>query len=221
MRPRTARLIAVLALLLAGCGTGARPGLLGAVGPGSFQWMAPIALSGTGDSAVDINKPDNQPALVWATHDGAGPFVVVNFDETHNRIDTLFDAVGEYKGMVLIDLIPEENTTRFSVTADGAWDLAVLPLSAAPEVRFSQGYVGGGDQVVRTTLDGPGTLILKVYPGAAPKPFVVTGVSDKGRELLVNETGVYDGGSVPLDASTRLLTVQAGGGWLLTIIPAQ
>jgi hypothetical protein len=88
-------------------------------------------------------------------------------------------------------------------------------------VRFSQGYVGGGDQVLRTTLDRPGTLILKVYPGADPKAFVVTGVSDKGREMLVYETGVYDGGSVPLDASTRLLTVQAGGGWLLTIIPAQ
>jgi hypothetical protein len=183
--------------------------------------MAPIALSGTGDSAVDINKPDDQPALVWAIHDGTGPFVVVNFDETSNQLETLFDTVGEYKGMALIDLTPEENTTRFSVTADGAWELQVLPLSAAPEVRFSQPYVGGGDQVLRTTLDGPGTLILKVYPGANPKALVVTGVSDRGRETLVSETGVYDGGSVPLDASTRLLTVQAGGGWLLTIIPAQ
>jgi len=90
----------------------------------------PIILNGSGDSIVDIDKPDI-PMIVHITGNAASRhFAVKNYDSTGEGIDLIVNTTEPYDGIRPIDFKDGEWTSRFEVSATGNWTIEVLPLSS-------------------------------------------------------------------------------------------
>ena len=174
---------------------------------------APIVLQGAGDSVVDVSKGD-EPMIAKVIHNGGSNFVIWNVDASGNQMDLLVNTIGSYQGTLPIDFLDDEQTARFEVTADGAWQIELLPLDLARQSPIPSVFQGVGDDVVVLT----GTLktdILVVDAFNASSNFVVFQYSDR-KELLINEIAPYTG-TVAMNPDTVLLTIKATGPWQLEV----
>jgi len=169
----------------------------------------PIVLTGSGDAIVDIEKWPG-PALVRISGNSGGRhFAVINHDAAGTYLDLLVNTTAPYEGLRPLDFYDGIQTTRFEVTATGAWQIEVLPLLESATRADVPGSISGRGDDVLMLLDAADTAMIR--GNAAGRHFAVHsyGVSV---DLLVNTTEPYDG-QVLIPFGGRVLVVTADGDW--------
>lgn len=167
----------------------------------------PVALSGSGDSVVDISASGPMIAKIKG-NDETGFFAVTALDSANEPLDLLVNTTAAYQGVRPLNL-DDKQTAKFEIKASGPWSIELLPLESAEVLAVPGEYSGSGDQV----------LILGGPPGTA----TITGNEDKGffavmghgslfPDLLVNTTDAYSGQSI-VDKDVTTLIIQAPGPW--------
>jgi hypothetical protein len=173
----------------------------------------PILLNGIGDSVFDFNKWDG-PAILHIEHTGASNFVLKNYARGESDpIDLLINTIGAYEGTIPIDIFEGEQTARFEVKADGAWEIQVLPMGMSRRESIPGTVTGIGDDVFY--IDGGGADLLKADASQASQNFVVYALSDR-RKLIVNQIAPYTGTSI-IDSDSFMIIVNATGPWSIEI----
>jgi hypothetical protein len=166
----------------------------------------PIEYSGSGDTTLDIEKPDpSGVGIATITHEGSSNFAV----QTVETSDLLVNVIGVYNGRVLFDIAEADHTERLEITADGSWTVTTEPLAAL--TRFDNSLDGQGDDVVVYTGDGGVATIT--HDGESN--FAIWLYYANGRDLLVNDIGSYSGQQLLDDAA--LLQITADGEWSMEV----
>jgi len=166
--------------------------------------------TGTGDSLITL-PAGATAALVSASHDGSRNFVISVLDATNASTgDLLANTIGTYSGTTVYGFNSFGEGRTLQVTADGNWSIVVAPLSAAPILAPT----GSGDAVF--LYDGSAAALAVSHTGE--RNFIVSEETGKAYSmgLLVNQIGNYSG-TVPLSAGPSIISVNADGGWTLTV----
>ena len=174
----------------------------------------PIILSGSGDSVVDLSKWDG-PAILHVAHSGGGNFALWNNDASGNHIDLLVNTIGSYQGTLPLDFLDREHTTRFEVTAGGAWEIQILPFDMVRKENIPGIIQGVGDEVIAFTGVASPDL-LKADASGASGNFAVFTFGSSGRDLAFNEIAPYTG-TVAAARGTHLLVITATGPWSIEV----
>jgi hypothetical protein len=171
---------------------------------------APVELSGSGDSIVDVTLPvPGEPAAARIVGSGSSNFAVWSLDASGAQNELLVNTIGAYEGVVPIDF-RRGTTSAFEITSDGPWTITVIPLVSLE--RTTGSFSGTGDMVfaylgdsnrAEITYQGESNFAVHLYPA-------------QGRaDLLVNEIGAYSG---TVRYGAGFVTVTASGPW--SIVPA-
>lgn len=174
----------------------------------------PIVYTGSGDNVIEIQKPGdpNGPALLYIRGNAASRyFGVESYDAAGNQVDLLVNTTDVYEGVVPLDFLDDEQTTRLQISAVGEWYIEVRPLSMARRVTVPGTISGSGDDVF--IIDGTPD-IAHIVGNAEGRYFGVVAYGDR-YQLLVNETDPYDG-RVIVASSAIIIEVMATGGWEIT-----
>ena len=176
----------------------------------------PIVLSGSGDMVLDINKWLG-PAIVHFAHTGQSNFIVESFAAENSRIDLLVNTIGNFKGVVPVDF-DGTDTKRFTIKADGPWEVQILPLSSATKMNVPGSIAGEGDDVI--LLGGAAPDKITIDASQASSNFVLLSYSNPSSidrlDLLANEIAPYTG-VVLAPNGTGILVITATGPWKLDI----
>ena len=174
---------------------------------------APIILQGTGDSVVAVQK-NNGAAIMKVGYQGGSNFAIENYDDNNTQIDLLVNTIGSYQGTLPLDFLSDEHTARFQITASGPWKIQILPLTAIRHAHIPGQIQGTGDDVIYLDGKNPDTLVADA--SKARDNFVVYSYGDNGRGLAINKIAPYTG-TVMLDQSAFMISVNASGSWTLSI----
>lgn len=167
----------------------------------------PVALSGSGDSVVDI--PGSGPMIARIKgNDEASFFAVTALDAANETIDLLVNTTAAYQGVRPLNL-GDKQTAKFEIKSSGPWSIELLPLESAEVLAIPGEYAGEGDQVL--IVEGtPGTATITGNEGKGF--FAVIGHGALFPDLLVNTTDTYSGQSI-VDKDVTTLIIQATGPW--------
>lgn len=174
----------------------------------------PISYSGTGANVIEIQKPGDPdgPALLYVRGNaGSGYFGIESYDAAGEQVDLLVNTTDVYEGIVPLDFMDDEQTTRLQITADGEWYIEIRPLAMARRIGAPGVANGVGDDVF--IIDGTPD-IAHIVGNAEGHYFGVFAYGDR-YDLLVNETDPYDG-RVIVSSSAVLIEVKASGPWEIT-----
>lgn len=181
--------------------------------PPLFPEHDTIVFSGTGDTVVEVDFHDD-PRIASLSHNGSSNFAVWALDSEGGNSDLLVNEIGSYDGRVLYNGSDREEMAALEVSADGAWEITLEPLSAAtPWETEEDEFTGSGDDVVQLVWTPEGLTTLSMTHDGSSN-FAIWGYTSTSRDLLANEIGAYDG-QTTLTAGTLLLAVSADGGWTL------
>jgi hypothetical protein len=176
------------------------------------QWGAfdIVTQTGTGDSLIALPEVATG-GIVTATHNGSSNFALSVLDATNASTgELLVNTIGSYSGTTAWGINALGDGSRIQITADGDWSITISPMGAAPALASG----GAGDAVF--LYDGGALALTATHDGA--RNFVVLEETAEmfSMGLLVNEIGAYSG-TVPLSAGPSVITVNADGGWTLTV----
>lgn len=174
----------------------------------------PIVLTGTGDDVVDLAKW-NGPAILKASHNGGGNFILWNVDGNGEHIELLVNQIGPYQGTHPLDFLDSERTTRFEINADGAWELQVLPFLSMEVITAPGTYQGTGSNVLGITTESGDPDLLKVDASQSDANIIIFSYSNI-RDMVVNEIAPYTG-TVALNPGTVAISIIATGPWSIEI----
>jgi hypothetical protein len=176
----------------------------------------PLVFSGSGDMVLDINKWPG-PAIAHFAHTGQSNFIVESFAADNSRIELLVNTIGNFKGVVPVDF-DGSDTKRFTIKADGPWEIQILPLSSANTMTVPGSISGEGDDVI--LLGGSAPDKITIDASQASSNFVLFSYSNPSSidrlDLLVNEIAPYTG-VVLAPNGTGILVLTATGPWKLDI----
>jgi hypothetical protein len=174
--------------------------------PGTFIYC------GQGTDVVQIATPGGgKGAIVHARMHGSGNNIIWSRDGAGARNDLVVNEIGPYQGANLIDLSPMDSLSRsLEITSRASWVVQVRPLASAQ--RFTGAVSGGGDDVLYYA--GGRTVGRFTHTGSSN--FIVQAVTSSDWDLLVNEIGSYDG-RTPVDLAPAFISVNADGGWRVSI----
>jgi len=173
----------------------------------------PVFLTGDGDDVVDFEKWKG-PAILSATHDGDGNFVVTSYAANKQKIAVLVNTTGNYQGTLPLDFLAGERVTRFEVTATGLWDLQIFPVEQGRIESIPATIEGYGDDVVILSDAFPDQL--KVDASDATQSFVIWAYSNGSRTQLINQSAPYTG-ILTCPPGITSLRISAVGPWLIDI----
>ena len=175
----------------------------------------PVSLSARGDDVVDITKWRG-PALARISHTGSRNFSVTNYNSNGSSLNLLVNTIGPYSGLLPIDFLAAEETSRFEITADGSWEIELVTLDQIAEIRAPGTFSRRGDYVFMVS-GSRAVDLLRVDASQASRNFILRAYGNNG-SLLVNEIAPYTGTvAVPpstlLDSGSVILVVEATGEW--------
>jgi hypothetical protein len=178
-------------------------------GPEFEGAFAPITFKGKGNKTVTFEIPEDAIALASLTHPGKGKFEVRAYGEDGKETQTLVKTAGNYRGVVLFDLV--EHSTSFKVSAAGSWKIIVKPTETAADWDGTKTLKGRGDSVVglATPSEADDTVDL-VYSGKGR--FAVRAHTPEDEIWIVDVTGKYKGRK-DLPDGTAMLEIRAKGAW--------
>ncbi|OJU40151.1 MAG: hypothetical protein BGN97_13955 [Microbacterium sp. 69-10] len=177
---------------------------------GKFGTFAPVQLSGTGDTVIDL-PAGATGGIVVATHTGNRNFAVTVLDANNGSTgELLVNTIGAYSGATAWGISALGNGVKLQVMADGAWTFDIRPMGDAPLVAAA----GTGDAVF--LYEGGAASLAATHAGS--RNFVVQEETGKAFSmgLLINEIGAYNG-TVPLAAGPSVITITADGAWTLAV----
>lgn len=170
----------------------------------------PKVYSGSGDSVIAIEKPENGPAMFHISgNDSARHFSVTGYDAYDNRTSLFVNTTDPYTGFTLD---PGGTTAMLEISAQGAWTVGVYSVRAARVVTSPGSISGTGDEVLQVT-GSPSLATISGNPNA--RHFAVKGYNPSS-DLLVNTTDVYTG-TVRVARGTTVLEITAEGAWEITL----
>ena len=171
----------------------------------------PIIFEGTGDTVLDVDKPD-VPMLVHVTgNECSGHFAVIPYDIDRNS--SLVNTTDLYNGVVPLDF-GGEWTKRFEVLSSCDWKIEILPLSTARLLDVPGTIEGTGDEVFLLTGETPD--VAYISGNACSGHFAVIPYDINRQSSLVNTTDPYEG-IVLVDADARVLEVMSTCSWTIEI----
>ncbi len=173
----------------------------------TYGTFAPVNQTGTGDSVIAL-PAGVKAGVVTASHQGSSNFALSVLDASNQSTgDLLVNTIGNYAGVTAYGLNGiGGGGVNLQVKADGAWNITISPIGAAPELGLPGGATG--DQVYKYngaagnwTFNNQGQSNFAViqYGGAMPN-------------LAVNTIGPYSG-KVPMFAGPTVITVKSDGAW--------
>ncbi len=177
--------------------------------------FADIHLSGQGDSVPQFSIPADNAAIVHFTYHGSGNFAVFSLDSSGGQNDLLVNTIGNYDGVVLMDVSTGEHSVALDVTADGPWTATIQHPSKAPAWNGQGRLAGTSDSIYRVTPATSGLTVVSVTYSGEDNFAIWTYSSESGRDLAVNEIGSYSG-QITLPSATSLLEITASGAWSIT-----
>ncbi|GAA3031954.1 proprotein convertase P-domain-containing protein [Streptosporangium longisporum] len=165
---------------------------------------------GEGDQLLRV-RTTTRPGIVKITHNGEGHLAVWTLAPSGREDDLLANQVGAYKGTSAFNTGTSNRTAAFSIKADGAWTLQVLPLTKARSWSITSR--GTGDDVLRLSSTSRGLHRLRIRH-SGDGHFAVWTLDANGRthNLVVNKVGSYNG-TVSLPPGTRYASIKANGTW--------
>ena len=171
---------------------------------------APQEFAGAGDNVItDINIGGSGIYRAHITHSGSRNFIVKSYDADGDH-DLLINEIGSYDGYVLLT---GESPIALNIEADGSWYVYIEQCGATSETAFS----GHGDYVTDLFSASSGSWTF-TYSGE--HNFVVRVYTTKGRDLLVNTIGSYEGTqmvSIPAGSKAMFeITADTYGSWTIT-----
>ncbi len=173
----------------------------------------PIVLSGSGDKVVTLDSPLEEPGIAEVEHTGGANFAVWSVDDAGGQIDLHVNVIGSYEGTVAHGLHGRQDIAAFEVTADGPWEMRLLPFEGAREWSDPEAE-GTGDDVLRLTEPSEGLESVSMTHSGSGN-FAVWSHGGSFPDLLANEIGSYEGESL-LPGGTELVVVEADGAWTLS-----
>ncbi len=173
----------------------------------------PISLTGSGNSVIDFEKWIG-PAVLSATHDGDGDFIVDNYSANNQKLGRMINTAGFYVGSLPLDFAGGTRTTRFDITADGAWELQIIPLDLARGEIVPSTLDGDGDDVIVIIDGAPGTMIIDA--SQTSDYFILWAFGEGSPVQLINSAGEYEG-TVTAPAGTTSFAVMTIGPWSMEI----
>lgn len=174
----------------------------------------PIELSGSGDSVVNVEKPQVPAIIEISGNDESRFFSVESVNAEGETLNLLVNATELYHGIRPLDFGRSAHTTRLQVSAPGGWSAVIRPLSAAKHLTVPGSISGTGDDVI--VLEGATPDLATISGNQAERYFGVTGYGDSFPDLIVNTTNPYSGQSI-VESSVVVLEVQAVGDWSIEI----
>jgi hypothetical protein len=224
------RIVLLVAILFAGCGSGVSTGPPSVPPtPASSAAAAPsppgaafrdIALTGQGKAVATFTIPADAAAIAVISHDGMDTFAVDAVNASRQRIETLVNTTGAYRGTVAlnadVDLQGDEYPTAFVVDGGGTWTITIKPLEEAPAWDPATTLSGAGDQAYQL-VPWPGGPILPVELAfSGDGAFRVAAYGSDGRSILADAAGTYSG-RVGIAEGTFLVSIRARSGtWSIT-----
>jgi len=173
----------------------------------------PITRTGIGDSVFYPQKWVG-PAVVRISFAGKGPLTVWTQNDNGEREDQLTNSVGPYHGSSLIDLFGSQRILRFEVRTSEAWQIDVMPLSAALHVALPGAIQGVDDDVV--VLQGPYSPDLLTVDAPTAAGDISVFAFGSQRVQVIGTSGPY-AGTVSIPHDTTVLVVRSTGSWRLEI----
>lgn len=168
---------------------------------------------GEGDGLIRV-RTTTKPGIVRITHDGEEYFSVWTLKPSGAEDDLLANHVGSYGGTVAFNTGASNRTAAFSVKADGAWSLEVLPLSRAR--AWSATTRGTGDDVIRLSSTSRGLHRLRIrHSGEGYFSIWALDANGRTHDLVASKVGTYNG-TVPLPPGTRYASIKADGAWSIS-----
>ncbi|WP_374009877.1 DUF308 domain-containing protein [Leifsonia sp. LS-T14] len=173
----------------------------------TYGTFAPINQTGTGDSVIALPAGANA-GVVTASHQGSSNFALNILDASNQPTgDLLVNTIGNYSGVTAYGMNAlGDGGVNLQVKADGAWNITISPVSAAPDLTLPGSATG--DQVFKYggaagnwafTNQGQSNFAVIQYGGAMPN-------------LAVNTIGAYSG-KVPMFAGPTVVVVKSDGAW--------
>ncbi len=175
----------------------------------------PLIYSGTGDRFLEIDKEEG-PAIAHITGNSTDDFfqVIQRFKYSPDPTWTSYSLVytfNEHEGFHLLDFLDEQQTYGFEIAASSSWEIEILPLSAAPELKIPGSYEGNGSIVI--LLDGnPKSATIDAEAGY----FSLWVGSNEEYYSLVDTNDKYTG-TLDLYPDIYILEIRAGGPWKIQI----
>jgi len=174
----------------------------------------PIILSGTHDSVVDFKNPFGAAIAHIVGNYYSSHFSVKSFNENGEIIELLVNTSDSYDGIVPIDFINSQKTSRFEVSAFGQWSIEILPLSKARRIKVPGVIKGNGDDII--ILTGGNADTAHIVGNQADKLFSVRGYRENGIDSLINTTDPYEG-TILIETGIFLLEIKAFGEWTIEL----
>ena len=174
-----------------------------------------VPYAGRGDKILRLSIGD-QPVALVINHVGSSNFAVEPEDATGKSSGAVVNAIGNYKGTVLINTsqLGAGAVTALKITADGSWTVTVTPLGLLRQWSGAAPIQGKGDDVFRVTAIKGSDSIHITHKGASNFAVQPYG-GDFSGAAVVNEIGNYDG-EVQFNNGTVLVAVNADGVWTIT-----
>jgi hypothetical protein len=175
----------------------------------------PIVLSGRGAKVPKFTIPEGAAAIATISAKGSDNFAVTSLAADGSDNELLVNVIGGYSGTVLFDSQNDEHSVAFRIETTDSWTITIKPVASARTWDGASRLSGKGDDVVEINPPSSGLVTLNIT-NKGQDNFVVTGYSDNGTDLMVNEIGNYTG-QIPLADGSFLLGVQSDGAW--TVAP--
>lgn len=173
----------------------------------------PAIFSGSGDSIVDVSKPELPMIAVIQGNEGSNHFAVATLDTNNEQIDLLVNTIDPYLGVIPIDFQTGELTARLEIKATGGWRIDLLPLTSAEKLSVPGQFIGSNDNVL--ILEGSPPDVATITGNSVAHHFAVTGYGDYS-DILVNTIEPYQG-QVILKPDTVVLAIKATGEWTIAV----
>ncbi len=169
-----------------------------------------IVYTGTGDSVIKIEKPEEGPVMLYIKgNDTERHFAVTGFDADDNRTTLFVNTTNQYEG---ITLDPGGTTDLLEIKGYGSWIVESRSIRSARIVESPGSISGTGDEVLLVEGD-PTLATIEGNPDA--RHFAVLGYSPN-RNLMINTTDVYKG-TVRVQRGTFVLEINAVGDWNISL----
>lgn len=172
-----------------------------------------IVFSGSGDSVIDIDKPD-MPMVVHITgNSDSGHFAVTSYDKDGEYMELLVNTTEPYDGIRPLDFLTGEMTSRFEIISTGEWKIELLPVSSLRILAIPGKIEGKNDEVIKISGDAADLAIIS---GNESGGYFGIFTYNDFKDLIVNETDPYEG-TVILESSITFIEIKAEGNWSIEI----
>jgi hypothetical protein len=172
-----------------------------------------ISFSGSGDSIINIDKPDI-PMVVHITGNSSSTyFSVTSYDKEGEYLELLVNTTETYDGIRSLDFLSGELTTRFEIKSTDEWTIEILPVSSVRVLSVPGSIEGKNDEVIKLSGGVPDLATISGNDiGGYFGIFTYNGFKD----LIVNETEPYEG-TVMLENDIGYMEIMAEDNWSIEI----